>query len=39
VQDASKEARSELQAAGRYMMEHGLAWGNADYKPRREWPS
>ncbi|QHW33670.1 class II aldolase/adducin family protein [Paenibacillus rhizovicinus] len=21
--------RSELQAAGRYMMEHGLAWGNA----------
>ncbi|WP_235886128.1 class II aldolase/adducin family protein [Paenibacillus cymbidii] len=29
MQDASNEARSELQAAGRYMMEHGLAWGNA----------
>jgi ribulose-5-phosphate 4-epimerase/fuculose-1-phosphate aldolase len=23
------EARRQLQAAGRYMMEHGLAWGNA----------
>jgi 3-dehydro-4-phosphotetronate decarboxylase len=25
----SNEARKELQAAGRYMLENGLAWGNA----------
>lgn len=34
---SSDQARRELKTVGQQMVEGGLAWGNAGYKPRRRF--